>query len=609
MPPTESRPAASREQSREMHLNHLPSMVLQNKEFCVGWGPGLLGLAGAGPAGSEENPPILVAGDFVYRLEGAIYTADAAQIEHFLAQALRAESAPRCAALVKDFIATADGEFVLAAQHCKTGRALLFNDILGRLPLFMAKGPHDSGLIIGRSLRAIQALQPAPVRPDRLGIAARLLFGYPLDARTELEGIESFPESGLAWVAAAGAAPVVLADEVDYGGARREECVSAGANDDEVARLGEELVQACARRVQRLAGWTPTLALSGGFDSRLVACALKQTGAFVETITRTDHLSAPADATTAARVADALGFRHHLITCGEIHLELIRKLAGIGEGGLAVDVGHMLGFLEKAREQLGPQRFLLTGDGGDKTVAPLLPLGRLTMAGEVMRMMSAVSTPEMSACVQLTGLSKSDICEYIDQALRGQPGRTVPEKVRALAFRQRGRRWLNLGEDRNRTVFWSTTPFYAPAFFFRANAIPDGLKQRDQLYLRLLAWFDDRLARIPRPGRGQHRLSDRLLLEGHLQLSRSPFLTRVYRCLKPASPIPPFRLKVEEDLAAARILGGGIWDLCDSTVLAGLLQNPPSESFRSQLLTLALWRGPQPGTNILGRAMPPGGSG
>lgn len=570
--------------------NESSPAVTRDRGFCVRLGSGQSGgSAGSALAGSSGR--INTAGHFRYRVEGVMYSCSPEHLEQCLATALRADSAAACAAHLKEFIAHADGEFVVVAEQSGTGRVLLFNDVLGRLPLFMAKGPDDSGLIVGRSLSAVIAMQGVSAKPDRLGIAARLLFSYPLDSRTEHEGISSFPEFGLVWVGGYGQEPALVVGTVDYGGGPEDTPCRSIADREAVAALGEELVLACERRIARLQGWLPTLALSGGFDSRLVACALKQTGATVETISRTDYLAAPADATTAEQVAAVLGFRHQALACGAIDLNVVRALAGIGEGGLAITAGHMLGFLAHIHRHLGSERFLLTGDGGDKTIAPLLPLGRMTLAGEVSRMMSAVSAAELESTRLVTGLSGETIHEYVDQSLRSQPGQTIREKMRALVFRQRGRRWLNLGEDRNRSIYWSTTPFYAPNFVYRANALPDACKQRDRLYLQLLSWFDDRLVRIPRPGLGRHRLAGRLLLEGHLQMSRSPWLTSLYRRMKPKSAVPAFTLAIQTDLTVAQSRGGGIWELADDPLVGRLLKTPPSERFRSQLLALALWRG------------------
>lgn len=567
-----------------------PAVTL-DRGFCIGLGPGLPGLGATASSLPGSSGSVKKVGNFSYRLEGVMYSFSREHLEQCIAAALRADSAAGCAAHLKEFIAQADGEFVVVAEQPDSGRALIFNDVLGRLPLFMAKGPGESGLIIGRSLSAVMAMRGTTPGPDRLGIAARLLFSYPLDSRTEHEGIASFPESGLVWVGGCGQEPTLVVGTVDYGGGPGDASRRSIADRDEVAALGEELVRACERRIARFRGWIPTLALSGGFDSRLVACALQRTGAEVETISRTDHLAAPTDATTAEHVAAVLGLRHHAMACGAIGLDVTRGLAGIGEGGLAISAGHMLGFLEQIRAHLGSERFLLTGDGGDKTIAPLLPLGRMTQAGEVSRMMSALSATEIEGVRLVTGLTGENIRDYVDHSLRGQPGQTIQEKMRALAFRQRGRRWLNLGEDRNRSVYWSTSPFYAPSYFSRANALSDVCKQRDRLYLQLLSWFDDQLARIPRPGRGRHRLADRVLLEGHLQMSRSPWLTSLYRRMKPKPVVSAFSLAIQDDLGVAQSRGGGIWELADEHLVERLLKTPPSETFRSQFLALALWRG------------------
>ncbi len=525
------------------------------------------------------------AAEFTYVLEGEIYSCTRSRLEQLLGEALGAQSFARCEALVRSFVAREDGEFLVAAEHRQTGRCLAFNDSLGRLPLFSKTG--EGWIVLGRSLAATSAFCGTG-RPDRMGIASRLLFGYPLDRRTEQEGIEGFPESGLVWLDSPAGTPMVSAGTVDYGGASVGSGDSRGFTQRDVEGLGAGLIAACDRRVRSLPDLTPTLALSGGFDSRLVACALRKTGVLVDAITRTDYLSASADARVAAQVAKTLGIRHHAVACGELNPRLVMELAEISDGCLGTGLAHMLGFLEHARDRLGSARFLLTGDGGDKTIAPLLPLGRLTHRGEVDRLMDSFSRADLEACRTITGLSESEIRDYVGQSFRNQPGQTAAEKSRALAFRQRARRWLSLGEDRNRSVFWSTSPFYAPEFFALSNRISDAAKQRDRLYLRLLGWFDERMARIPRPGLGRHCFRDWLLLEGHLQLGRSVFLSRLYRRLKPQKTVPELPVGFEDPLRRAEASRGGVWDLCDAAILLRQLQQPPSARFRAQLLSLAL---------------------
>ncbi len=559
---------------------------------CLHQGPSLGAYSRAAGPGRIAKPDGLA-----YVLEGQIYSCTRAELESVLRQALGAETQEKALAAVRAFVAAADGEFLVAAEHEARGRGLVFNDSLGRLPLFSAR--LGAGLVLGRAVSAVRDLCHLS-RPDRLGLAARLLFLYPLDARTEHEGIASFPESGIVWLAGPAAPPLVFTTDVSYGaGAGGEDRGAAHVPPAAVAELGERLAAACERRIRSLRDWIPTLALSGGFDSRLVACAVRKTGGAVEAVTRTDHLSIPMDAAVASQVAVALGISQYALPCGAVTPELVLDLIGVSDGGLGGGVAHMLGFLQRVREQLGAGRFLMTGDGGDKTIAPLLPPGRLTHSGEVARLLLAFSAAEESAGLALTGLSSADIHDYVDQSLRRQPGQSVPEKCRALLFRQRARRWLNLGEDRNRSVFWCTSPFYAPDFFHQANAIADEAKRRDKLYMRLLEWYSPKAARIPRPGNGSHGLWNWLMREGHLQMGRSIFLSRLYRRLKVRRPVPAMPGWLPPCLQEARRLGGGIWEVADPDLLLRQMENPPSARYRAQLVSLAL-------ANLAGQSRPPG---
>ena len=543
----------------------------------------LLGSAPAGPGAGIRK-----VGELLYFVEGVVYSCDAPRLERMLTAALQAADARRCAAIVREFTLHEDGEYVVAAENTATGRCLLFNDALGRLPLFQAWDRDRRRIVLARSIGALLAAGAGTTTPDPLGIAARLLFGYPLDSRTEHLGIEAFPESGLVWAAAAGAPPECLGGEIDYGGDADPNRPLGGT---EIEAIGESLVAACQRRISRLADLTPTLALSGGFDSRLVACALSRLGGGADAITRSDHLSETGDAEVAAQLAKLLGLRHHAISSGELADPLVLALVAAGEGALGCELAHMLGFLRQACTALGAGRFLLTGDGGDKTVAPLLPLGRLTHEGVIERLVAPLAPATCAACRALTGLGPDEIREYVQLAFPRQPGRTAAQKWRALTFRQRGRRWLNVGEDRNRTVFWSTSPFYAPDFFALTNAIPDGMKQRDRFYLQLQAWFDPRIARVPRPGRGRHPLAERLVAEARLQAGRRLALMRLGRRWRPRRPVPPLQTAMDAPLGLARECGGGVWELCAPEVIRRLLAEPPTAHFRAELLSLALWAG------------------
>ncbi len=546
-----------------------------SRQFAIQIGGDNRGLAATRATGMARH------GDVSYVLEGRIYSHGRLELEQMLEKALESRTFADAEGIVRKFVAEADGEFVVAAEHAASGRVLVFNDALGRLPLFSAE--TDGAFAIGRSVSSVAVLTGLQ-RPDRLGLATRLLFGYPMDSRTEVAGVSRFAESGLVWLERSGVPVRLSFERMTYGGGEGEGVVTARM----IEALGESLVAACRRRVQGMAGDMPTLALSGGFDSRLVACALARANLPWKAITRSDHLVIGRDAEMAGQVAAVLGIPHHLFAAGAITPELAMDLAAIGDGGLGFSLAHMLGFLRNAQAALPGARFLLTGDGGDKTVAPLLPPGRLNTDGEVARLLSAVPETELEACRDLTGVTRQELRAHVAEAFESHPGGTAAEKLRSLLFRQRAGRWLSLGEDRNRTVFWSTSPFYAPEFLALSNQIADAAKQRDRLYLRLLEWFDPRLAALPRPGMGRHRAWDRFLLEGHLQMSRSVWLSGLYRQLKRHPQAPALADAYQDGLRQAEQANRGLWALAGASVIRRTLAHPPSARFRDQLAALAL---------------------
>lgn len=561
----------------------LPASLSNNPAASLMCGRSLRTL-GAKP--DERDLRFRTTAGFSYGLEGRIYSHDLQKLELEIERFLQAETCEECQDRVHRFVEQADGEFLVFAEDQRNGRSILFNDYVGRLPLFIRR---EAGcLAIGRSLQAILRVLPGGMT-DKIGVAARLLFSYPLDDRTEIQGIESLPESCLIWTKDSTAAPLVSAMEVRYGAVpeaikQRQLTIKQELIED----LGAKLVSACESRLSSCRADAHLVALSGGFDSRLVASAIHKCGGTFTALTRADYLSDRNDVRVARQVAEALGAKHVVVPCGPITPGLALRLAQRTGGALGAEMAHMLGFLLTAGSEIGQSGVLWTGDGGDKTVAPLLSDNTADLGAWVTRIVADVPRGELAASLELIGLSRTDIVEYADQSLRRQPGERIPEKLRALQFRQRARRWLNIGEDRNRTVFWSTTPFYSPDFLRTTNEIPDARKEADQLYRRLLTWLNPQCAKLPHSGRDRGRFSGRLLWAGYRGLSQSEFLLRVYRSMKPSAPVCSLDGGYNSLLSMAKAVGGGIWDLSEESRILHYLQHPPSTGFRSRLLSLAL---------------------
>ena len=86
-----------------------------------------------------------------------------------------------------DFIDTADGDYIISIYNKITGDFLVFNDYLGRLPVFFHY--DDKGLILSRTLKFILQCLPE-IRFDKWGIIEKIMFDYNLGEHTLFEGIK-----------------------------------------------------------------------------------------------------------------------------------------------------------------------------------------------------------------------------------------------------------------------------------------------------------------------------------------------------------------------------------------------------------------------------------
>jgi asparagine synthase (glutamine-hydrolysing) len=85
---------------------------------------------------------------------------------------------------IRDWLLDKAGDFVIVFVHRKTNRICLFNDLLGRLPLYYSRVNDE--IVFSRELRFIAGLNPGR-RFDKMAIAQYLLWGYPLGSRTLFE--------------------------------------------------------------------------------------------------------------------------------------------------------------------------------------------------------------------------------------------------------------------------------------------------------------------------------------------------------------------------------------------------------------------------------------
>jgi len=373
------------------------------------------------------------------------------------------------------WISEIDGDFVVAFQDRRSRSVVIFNDFLGRLPLYVHR--TDGSVIVSRDLSLLMRAT-GRVTFDRLALAEHLLYGYPLGPRTLFSGIER--------VAAATAIQVrrqakrIILSNLLVPSVASDPGVTSETLKDTAKDLSSAFARACTARVRDTRG--TVLGLSGGLDSRSVAAALSANRLPFLAVTRSTK-SSDVETRIAANVASVLQLNwrtmHVSQPTGSDLLRLLQLKGGMNYLGMA----FILPFFDSLQAECGREIGFLTGDGGDKLLPDLRPGIRLRQRQALVRCILANHEIfPLRTVVALTHVSRSDILAALEARILSYPEEEFEEKYIHFILFERAFKWLFEGEDRNRHFFWSAAPFYGLELFGRAMKCPPLLKANYSLY-------------------------------------------------------------------------------------------------------------------------------
>lgn len=388
---------------------------------------------------------------------------------------------------IRNFVRSADGEFLLLLCDRISGQLVLATDRFGRLPLYFTTS--GNAWLISRNIQHMLDLK-GNISLDEQALAQLLLFGYPLNKRSLHKNIHRLPPSTIFECS-------IKTEEFRYwSDFQIPECdeqkpVNAG-------ELLEILHLALQQRIVRHPN--AAVSLSGGLDSRLLLGLLAKYNYRLPLLTYDDKDgSAAADIIAVKQMLHQSNLYdlHDFIPLKTPTKADVSLLMQIKAGLNTADMAFLIPFLQYLQQK---ELVQITGDGGDKVLAGLVPTIRLQSEEKLIRYLLFMhKSPSVAMVAGICGLHPDDIMNCISTSLKEYSDSDPQITYRNFMLRERAMQWLFEGEDRNRYFGWSTTPYYHPALFDLAMQIPEKNKAWAKLFVQLLAMLPGNLQNITNP--------------------------------------------------------------------------------------------------------------
>lgn len=444
-----------------------------------------------------DNYPVTVFenDEFYVCLEGRIYDRDQESLGDRLflvAERLFGQESDK--EFLAEWLLNTDGDFVIFIKQKLSGRVAIFNDALSRLPIYYYQ--KDGMLIVSRDFRFVST-SINEKNFDKIAIAQFLLFGFCLDTRTYLEGVEHLAPSTLIRIDPENNSFQKEAVHIFNFEIKKNKRNSVKQNARELVPL---YVEACKNRANFD---TPViLSLSGGMDSRSVCSALLKAGVKFKAVSQLafDNNNM-LDVSTAEQLADVLGVEwkkyqlEHGI--GEKAIEMLK----IKSGHFYLNRPQFLSYIEALEKDFGLGTVFFSGNGGDRVFNDIRPHINVKNTDDLIKYIlkggpnaTGFSVKDVS---ELIGLDENEIMEELRKHFDAYPEKSMAQKNVHFNIYGQSFNMHHLGDDLKKNFLWSVTPYWSIHVFEHLMNCPDGQKKNRYLYTNFLSMLCPEAIEVP----------------------------------------------------------------------------------------------------------------
>jgi asparagine synthase (glutamine-hydrolysing) len=385
-----------------------------------------------------------------------------------------------------------DGDFIIVIIAKNTGDLVLFNDAIGRLPLYYQI--RENAIVMSREPKFI-ILSLDNRQIDEIGLAEYLIFGHNLSKRTFSKNIKRFPPASLArFSISQKKCEVKQVYEWNCHPDYPEEKPFLECSRDFAA----EFLTGIENRLNANHDLKPVLALSGGLDSRAVMFGiLKIGGKFSAYTTLTGSKYNKIDAEVSSQLTELTGIDWKQFRLGPAKIEDYLQLAFDQESGSSVFLAFASAGYKHIHKNFGDNIRFFTGDGGNQVMYSLKPPLRFKSVPELTEYITNVSSIfDLEEICRILGLNKSSLEEKIITEIEEFPENDLRDKYAHFKVFSRGVRFVLEGEDRSRFHFWTSAPFWNVRLLKQSLMLPDRYKANFRMYIKLFEYIDKRALEI-----------------------------------------------------------------------------------------------------------------
>ena len=410
-------------------------------------------------------------------IEGKIYNKTGNEIRDQLDKLLAENHPDYFYARLSKWILESDGEFIV--YLVSNDSVLIFNDVFGRLPLYYYQ--DENKLIVSRFLNFIVKCIESR-KMDPMAISMFLLLGYMLGERTLFENIKQLRPCTLLKYSF-GKSELVPLYSFNF---EHKDNLNKTAP-ERLSELKELFSLSCKNRFRN--NDENIVTLSGGLDSRLVASAIYDNKIPFKAATMVY---------TNGYAPEEIGIAEKLCNIYKIKLDKIRVVPPIGsqvlellklkEGMNSLATAPIIAFYYELMGTYKKDFTYITGDNGDKIIFTLdrPPMKFKTIDELISFVINENSIMPIESVSKITGVTYEAIFEEIKTIIQDFPEKDLFQKYVHLRSIEKPFKYAFQGEDRHRSYFWNSSPFWSYGFINYIMNCPDLSKKKHKIFAGLL---------------------------------------------------------------------------------------------------------------------------